>query len=163
MRSRSLSMPAAIRLPTSCTPVRLHHVRSRSRTARCTGRGRHASPRRADAKVNVMETVFRLPVVTRGRIRAAYAVGAAIDALQLVAGPLGWVVLDEVLDVAAAILMWRLLGFHPLLLPTFVVEFLPLVDLLPTWTGCVAVVVALRKRQQAIATPPPASGPIIDV
>jgi len=50
-----------------------------------------------------------------------------------------------------------------LLLPTFVVEFLPLVDLLPTWTGCVAVVVALRKRQQAIATPPPASGPIIDV
>ena len=110
-----------------------------------------------------MESVFRSPVVSRGRIRAAYAVAVAVDALQLVAGPVGWVVLDEVLDVAAAILMWRLLGFHPLLLPTLVVEFLPLVDLLPTWTGCVAVVVALRKRQQAIATPPPASGPIIDV
>ena len=110
-----------------------------------------------------MESFVRLPVVSRGRIRAAYAVAAAVDALQLVAGPLGWVVIDEVLDVAAAILMWRLLGFHPLLLPTFVVEFLPLVDLLPTWTGCVAVVVALRKRQQAMATPPPASGPIIDV
>src|SRR5436190_17281668 len=111
----------------------------------------------------MMSTLLRVPLLSRRRIRAAYAVAAAVDALQLVAGPLGWVVLDEVLDVAAAILMWRLLGFHPLLLPTFVVEFLPLVDLLPTWTGCVAVVVALRKRQQAIATKPRASGPIIDV
>jgi hypothetical protein len=37
----------------------------------------------------------------------------------------------------------RLIGFHPLLLPTSVLEFLPLADMLPTWTGCVAIVVAL--------------------
>ena len=92
-------------------------------------------------------------MLTPARIRAAYAVAATVDVLQLVGGPLGWVLIDQALDVVAAVLMWRLLGFHPLLLPTFVVEFLPVADLLPTWTGCVAVVVALRKRQQAM-TPP---------
>ena len=88
-------------------------------------------------------------MLTRTRIVAAYAAAATVDILQLLGGPLGWVFVDQVLDVAAALVMWRLLGFHPLLLPTFVVEFLPVADLLPTWTGCVAVVVALRKRQQA--------------
>ena len=43
---------------------------------------------------------------------------------------------------------------------TFVVEFLPIVDMLPTWTGCVAMVIALRRRQMP---GPPASGPVIDV
>jgi hypothetical protein len=89
-------------------------------------------------------------MLTPARIRAAYAVAATVDVLQIVGGPLGWVLVDQVLEVAAAVLMWRLLGFHPLLLPTFVVEFLPMADLLPTWTGCVAVVVALRKRQQTM-------------
>ena len=58
------------------------------------------------------------------------------------------------------------IGFHPLLLPTFVVEFIPLVDMLPSWTACVALVVSLRKRQQAPPTPPPpppSTGPVIDV
>ena len=89
-------------------------------------------------------------MLTPGRIRAAYAVAATVDVLQILGGPLGWVLVDQALDVVAAMLMWRLLGFHPLLLPTFVVEFLPMADLLPTWTGCVAVVVALRKRQQTM-------------
>jgi hypothetical protein len=94
-----------------------------------------------------------MTMLTRSRVLTSYAVAAAVDILQLVGGPLGWVFVDQALDVVAAVLMWRLLGFHPLLLPTFVVEFLPVADLLPTWTGCVAVVVALRKRQQAM-TPP---------
>jgi len=84
----------------------------------------------------------------------AFAVAISVDALQILGGPLGWLFVDQALDVAAALLMWRLLGFHPLLLPTFVIEFLPVTDLVPTWTGCVAVVVALRKRQQAIAPEP---------
>jgi hypothetical protein len=69
---------------------------------------------------------------------------------------------DQALDAVAAVLMWRLLGFHPLLLPTFVVEFLPLADMLPTWTGCVALVVALRRRQER-SVPAPTQGTIIDV
>ena len=102
------------------------------------------------------------PVLTKPRIWSAYSVAVAADALQLMLGPLGWAFADEALDVVAAAVTWYLLGFHPLLLPTFAIEFLPIVDVLPTWTGCVAVVVALRKRQQA-TSPPPSSGRVIDV
>jgi hypothetical protein len=110
-----------------------------------------------------MVPTFHVPTLTPGRIRAAYGVALLIDTLQIFAGPLGWVFFDQALDVVAAPIMWRLLGFHPLLLPTFVVEFLPVADLLPTWTGCVALVVALRKRQQVTVSPPRTPGTVIDV
>ena len=100
--------------------------------------------------------------LTPRRVRQAYAVAIVTDLLQLALGPFGWAGADELLDIAAAFLMWRTLGFHPLLLPTFVVELLPITDMLPTWTGCVALVVALRRRQQ-ISTPPPGPGTVIDV
>ncbi len=108
-------------------------------------------------------TIFEPPVLTRERVRFAYAIAVVTDAAQLLLGPLGWPFADEILDVVATILTWAIIGFHPLLLPTFVVEFLPVVDMLPTWTGCVALVVALRKKQQRIETPPPGPGPVIDV
>ena len=56
-----------------------------------------------------------------------------------------------------------LIGFHPLLLPTLVLELVPVADLLPTWTGCVALVLALRKRERV--TSPPSGDPrdVIDV
>jgi len=111
----------------------------------------------------MVPSIFSAFVLTPQRVRLAYATAVATDALQLLLGPLGWAGADEVLDVAATILIWRLIGFHPLLLPTFLLEFLPITDVLPTWTGCVALVVALRKRQQAISPEPPAPGPIIDV
>lgn len=107
-------------------------------------------------------SLLQVPTLTRSRTTTAYAAAVLIDGLQLLAGPLGWVGFDEALDVVAAILMWRLLGFHPLLLPTFVIEFLPIADLLPTWTGCVALVVALRKRQQR-SVPARTPGTVIDV
>jgi hypothetical protein len=118
----------------------------------------------AHLKAMAMLSLPRLdaPILTPPRIWSAYAVAVVADALQLLLGPVGWALADEVIDVAAAGATWYLLGFHPLLLPTFVVEFLPIVDMLPTWTGCVALVVALRKRQRA-APPPPSNGPVIDV
>lgn len=100
------------------------------------------------------------PVLTRSRIRMAYAVAIAIDVLEWVLGPVGFAFSDEILDVVAMLLIWRLIGFHPLLLPAFVIEFLPVADLIPTWTGCVALVVAIRKRQEP---PPPGPGMVIDV
>jgi hypothetical protein len=103
------------------------------------------------------------PLLTRQRIIAAYAIGATTDALQFLAGPLGWLFADEVLDIAAMALTWKVLGFHPLLLPTFALEFLPMADMLPTWTGCVAIVVALRKREQGTLRRPPDNGTVIDV
>ncbi len=74
---------------------------------------------------------------------------------------LGWFGIDQAIDVVAMILTMWILGFHILLLPTFVVEFVPVADMLPTWTGCVATVIALRKRDQR-PTPPPEK-PIIDI
>ena len=107
--------------------------------------------------------IFQSPVLTRKRVRFAYAVAVTTDLLQFLLGPFGWAFADELLDVTAMILIWRLIGFHPLLLPTFALEFLPVADMLPTWTGCVAIVLVLRKRQQASSPPPPAPGPVIDI
>jgi len=106
---------------------------------------------------------FQAPSLTTVRIRSAYGVAVATDILQFALGPLGWTGADEILDVLAAVLEWRLLGFHPLLLPTFAIEFLPIIDMLPTWTGCVALVVAARKAREGIEPPPPGSGQVIDV
>ena len=86
------------------------------------------------------------------RIKMAYAIAIATDVLQFALGPFGWAFVDEILDVVALIATTRLLGFHPLLLPTFVLELVPIVDVLPTWTGCVALVVATRKKQPPIPT-----------
>jgi hypothetical protein len=96
---------------------------------------------------------FLVPVLTRKRIWFAFTVAALTDATQLFLGPVGWAFLDQGLDVIAMILTSAAIGFHMLLLPTFVIEFLPVADMLPTWTGCTAAVVMLRKRSQA--QPPP--------
>src|SRR5438128_4738081 len=110
-----------------------------------------------------MPNLFRVPVLTRRRIWLVFVVAIAADGFQMLLGPLGWTFLDQALDVIAMILTIALIGFHPLLLPTFALELLPVVDMLPTWTGCVALVVALRKRHQAQNPPPLPPGPVIDL
>ena len=103
------------------------------------------------------------PALTKGRIRLAYAVAIVTDALQFLSGPFGWAGFDEALDLIAMVLTWRLLGFHPLLLPTVVLEFLPVSDMFPTWTGCVALVASRRRKQQDAAAQAFGDGPVIDV
>ncbi len=105
--------------------------------------------------------MFQTPVLTRNRVRLAYAVAITADALQILLGPLGWAFADEIIDVAAMFLTWRAIGFHPLLLPTFALEFIPIVDMLPSWTACVALVVSLRKKQQTAGAQ--SQGAVIDV
>ena len=112
--------------------------------------------------VRAFSRVFEQPILTPNRTRLAYGIAVATDLVQLALGPLGWFVVDEVLDVAAGVIIGRLIGFHPLLLPTFVLELVPVADMLPTWTGCVALVVAMRKKPQA-SDPPATRGDIIDV
>ena len=113
--------------------------------------------------IKKLQRAFKSPLLTNRRVRFAYAVGVTADVLQLLLGPFGWVGADELIDMAAMVMTWRLIGFHPLLLPTFALEFLPVADMLPTWTGCVAIVVTMRKRQQAGTTPPLPPGPVIDI
>ena len=91
-------------------------------------------------------------MLTQNRVRLAFAVAIATDVLQLALGPFGWPLADEILDLVAAAATWKLLGFHLLLLPTFILEAVPVADLLPTWTGCVALVVAMRRKQMRSAS-----------
>lgn len=97
------------------------------------------------------------PELTRKRTVFALAVALAIDGLQFGLGPFGWVFVDEGLDVLGMVVISWAIGFHALLLPTFLIELIPGPDMLPTWTGCTAAVILLRHRtrpQQAQTSPP---------
>jgi hypothetical protein len=99
-------------------------------------------------------------ILTWRRIVFGLAVAVFADGLQFVTGPLGWIGGDQVIDVIAMLLTVWALGFHLLLLPTFVMELIPGVDELPTWTACVIAVIVLRKRAQRAAERESAAGRI---
>jgi NAD/NADP transhydrogenase beta subunit len=109
-----------------------------------------------------LNSLFRTPIVTRKRIVLALAVAVAADALQVLLLPVAWTFAQSAVDVVAMILIMWLLGFHLLLLPTFIVEFVPVIDMLPTWTACTAAVIAFRKREQRPPAPP-TSPPTIEI
>ena len=111
-----------------------------------------------------LAAVFRAPKLTRIRIAIALAVAVMADALQFLLGPLGWVFADQAIDCVAMVLVSWVIGFHILLLPTFVIELVPALDDLPTWTACVIAVIALRKREQrSVPQPTPQEKPPIEV
>jgi len=78
----------------------------------------------------------------------ALVLAAVADGLQLLFGPIGWAFIDQAIDCVAMILLSCILGFHLLLLPTFIIELIPVLEDLPTWTACTAAVIALRRREQ---------------
>src|ERR1051325_3953053 len=102
-----------------------------------------------------MANLFQKTKPSRSRIALALTVALISDGLQLLLGPLGWVFADEAIDLVAMFLITLLIGFHPLFLPTFIVEFIPVADMLPTWTGCVIAVAALRPKQPGQTSPAP--------
>jgi len=95
-----------------------------------------------------LNRMFRAPRLTRTRIILALAVAVFADGLQLLLGPLAWVFVDQAIDCVAMILVSWAIGFHWLLLPTFVTELIPVLDELPTWTACTIAVIAFRRREQ---------------
>ena len=95
-----------------------------------------------------LTTRFSRTPISGMRIALALVIAILADFLQVVLLPLEWIFIQQIIDVVAMALTTLVLGFHPLLLPTFVVELIPLADMLPTWTGCVVAVIALRKRAQ---------------
>ena len=129
-------------------------------------------PQSKFAPVKLLEAITQKlppPRLTAKRIVLAFAVALTADAVQLAMVPLGTlaVVPHEAIDVVAMALTCWLLGFHILLLPTFILELVPVVGgLSPTWTACVAAVVALRRKEQTkdattieVAATPVASTP----
>ncbi len=73
------------------------------------------------------------------------------DALQLIVFPAfvegALSPADDVLDLAIAAMMVKLLGWHWEFLPSFLVELIPGVDLVPFWT--IAVAGVWRKAKAA--------------
>ena len=102
-------------------------------------------------------------VLSRRRILTARAVAVAADVVQLgllpadvLAAPVA-IPLTEVLDVAVAVTMVWLLGWHWAFLPTIVAEAVPVLDAVPTWTA--AVLFATRNGATVPAAPAaPAAG-----
>jgi len=91
-----------------------------------------------------LNNLFRPARLSRRRMALALLVAVGADGLQI---PFQIPPAPEIIDVIAMGLTSGLIGFHVLLLPTFVIEFIPLANVLPTWTGCVLAVLALRRRE----------------
>jgi hypothetical protein len=86
--------------------------------------------------------------------RAAMVLAIVADAIQIVVFPLfvqgALSPADDVLDLAVAAVLVRLLGWHWEFLPAFAAELVPGVDLVPFWTLAVANV---YRRKQITVTP----------
>ena len=85
------------------------------------------------------------------RTRIAWLVAIAADAAQIILLPAfaGGVLspVSNALDVAVAIIMIALLGWHIAFLPTALAELVPGFNLFPTWTAAVFFVTRRRSRK----------------
>jgi hypothetical protein len=97
------------------------------------------------------------PVLTPRRIWVARALAVLVDLAQVALLPAELTPLNNLIDVAAAVTMVALVGWHWAFLPTFLAELVPFVDLVPTWT--LAVVIATRGRASAPPPLPPPAQP----
>jgi hypothetical protein len=95
--------------------------------------------------------------------RVAWLVAIAADVLQLVALPLfaagSLSPIDLMLDLAAAVVLVRLLGWHWALLPTLLAELIPGISLVPTWTAAVFYVTHVRANSHEPEILPPGPAP----
>jgi hypothetical protein len=86
-------------------------------------------------KVVQAETEDIILLSVRSRFRAAMVLAVAADALQILVLPLfaegAFSPADDVLDLAVAAVLVRLLGWHWEFLPAFAGELVPGVDLVP--------------------------------
>jgi len=95
--------------------------------------------------------------------RLAWMVALAVDGLQIAALPFfaagGVSPADTVLDIVAAAILIRLLGFHWAFLPSLLVELTPGFDLFPTWTAAVFYVTHQQSRAGEPEILPPSPEP----
>jgi hypothetical protein len=97
-----------------------------------------------------------MPDLDRSQHRTALGVALFADALQIVLFPLfGEGALspaNDLLDIAVAWLLTRLLGWHWAFVPSFLAELVPGLDLVPTWT--LAVLYVTRQMSPSRPEPP---------
>ncbi len=110
-------------------------------------------------------------IIKKSHVALAYALAVFVDLIQIpgnllmLGGFLSGIgilpvdvtgeTLDMAVDAVTACVMTGLIGFHWTLLPTFVLEMVPLADAAPTWTACVAYVVYRRKKEGRIESAEP--------
>jgi hypothetical protein len=96
--------------------------------------------------------------VSSSQKRNALAIAVLADALQIVFFPMfvegALSPLDDLLDIAVAWILIRLLGWHWAFLPSFVAELVPGLDLVPNWTLAVLVATRGTPREQSKIEPP---------
>jgi hypothetical protein len=97
------------------------------------------------------------------KLKLAWLVAMAADALQIVGFPLFWEgavsPADDALDIVAAVILTKLLGWHWVFLPTLLAELVPGLDLVPTWTAAVYFVTRQRVRSNEPEILPPGPAP----
>jgi hypothetical protein len=101
------------------------------------------------------------PLLTPRRIWTARALAVLVDLVQFALLPAELTPLNNVIDVATGIALYLLVGWHWAFLPTFAVEMVPFVDLVPTWTLAVAIATRGRLASAAptVSVEPPAPPP----
>jgi hypothetical protein len=106
------------------------------------------------------------PPFPRWRLQVAIVLAIAADALQIVVTPFfaegALSPVDDVLDLAVAAVLLRLLGWHWEFLPAFIGELVPGVDLVPFWTFAVLSVHRKWKRSVASEEQSRESHPVIE-
>lgn len=97
--------------------------------------------------------------------RVAWLVAIAADALQIIALPLFFEgalsPADIGLDLAVAVILSKLLGWHWAFVPTFAAELIPGFDLFPTWTAAVFFVTRQQIRSSEPEILPPGPAPVL--
>ena len=99
------------------------------------------------------------PAISSKRVRIAWALAICVDLAQALAaatelsGPLH-LAINAGVDVVVMLLMWRLLGFSMLFIPSFVVELLPMVDIAPTWSLAVFAITRMQSQLPAAKEAP---------
>jgi hypothetical protein len=106
---------------------------------------------------------MRAPL-TRPRVRAARAIAVAADLLQVALLPAFLAselsLVNQVIDVAVAVVLVALVGWHWAFLPTFLAEMVPFVDLIPTWTAAVFIATGGRPAAEGASRSPAPPGDV---
>ena len=101
-------------------------------------------------------------LLTPRRVWIARALAVLVDLSQVALLPAELTPLNNAIDVATAIAMLSLVGWHWAFVPTFLAEMIPFVDLVPSWT--LAVMIATRGQVAAapprVVVAPPRPGPV---
>ncbi|HEX4961112.1 MAG TPA: hypothetical protein VF173_09775 [Thermoanaerobaculia bacterium] len=88
---------------------------------------------------------------TPGRVKAARSIAILADLIQIGGFTIFWPgaasIADDVLDVVVGAALTWLVGWHWSFLPSFVIELVPGMDLIPSWTA--AVLLATRGQGKA--------------